>query len=88
MEKRLGPLEVFLSLFTRMRPNEGKMTLALIVNAYFILFSHYLLKVVRESLLLTHGSAVDKSLANALSAIVIAGVVFLYTEFYLRPAKK
>jgi len=82
MTQRLSINEKILAIATRIRPGEGLPTWSLIANAFFLLYSHYLLKVVRETLLLSTGSALDKSLANALSALAISGVIFVYTIFY------
>ncbi|TQV71044.1 hypothetical protein FLL45_22215 [Aliikangiella marina] len=82
MANRLHFGEKLLSVATRIRPGEGPSTWMLIGNAFFLLYSHYLLKVVRETLILTNGSAMDKSLANAISALTIGFVVFVYGIFY------
>ncbi len=40
--------ERFLSLFTTMRPQEGRGTVLLCGQAFFIMFAYYLLKVLRS----------------------------------------
>ena len=82
MTQRLSFSEKLLSIATRVRPGEGFSTWLLIANAFFLLYSHYLLKVARDTLILSNGSALDKSLANALSAVAVGIVVFIYTGFY------
>ncbi len=84
MSNRFTFTEKLLSYFTRLNPGEGVAAWLLIANSFFLLYSHYLLKVVRETLILSGGTAVDKAMANALSAIAVGFVVFAYTEFYKR----
>ena len=53
-------LERFLNLFTVVRPGEAR-TLLLALNVFLILMAYYILKTVREALILGEGSAELKS---------------------------
>ena len=82
MSNRLHISEKILSIATRIRPGEGAATLMLIGNAFLLLYSHLMLKVVRDTLILTHGTALDKSMMNAVSALTIGIAVSIYGVFY------
>jgi len=74
-----GPLERFLSLFTEVHTGEGPTVLLLTLNLFLILTAYYILKPVREALILEgKGGAEIKSYAAAGQAILLLGVVPLY----------
>ena len=54
-------LEKFLNLFTEVRPGEATTALLLALNVFLILMAYYVLKPVREALILGEGSAELKS---------------------------
>ncbi len=54
---RLSPLERFFGLFTALRPQEGKALALFFVYALLLLICYYILKTIREPLLLDGGSA-------------------------------
>ena len=69
--ERKGPLDRFLSLFTEVRGGEGWSALLLALNLFVLLGSYYLLKTVRESLVLGEKGAEVKSYAAAGQAILL-----------------
>lgn len=77
-EKPKGPIEKFLSLFADVRAGEGFGIITLAVNVFILLFAYYLLKTVREALILTEGGATVKSYSAAAQAVLLMLVVPLY----------
>jgi ATP:ADP antiporter, AAA family len=71
-------LERFLNLFTEVRPGEATTALLLALNVFLILMAYYVLKPVREALILGEGSAELKSYLSAGQVAVLALVVPLY----------
>ena len=70
--------ETFLSLFTRIRPGEGRGILLLGVNGFLLVCAYYILKTLRESMILTEFDAETKAYAVAAIAVVLFFVVPLY----------
>ena len=79
-----GPLDGFLSLFTDVRSGEGPTALLLMANAFILLFAYYLLKPLREGLILGEFSAEAKSMAAAVMAVVLVFFVPLYSAIASR----
>jgi AAA family ATP:ADP antiporter len=75
---RLTPLDRFLSRFTLLRPGEGRSVVYFFAYALLMMFSYYILKTIREPLLLTGSGAEMKSYAHA----AIAGVLLLLVPLY------
>lgn len=75
-EKNL--LERFLSLFTRVQPGEGIAALLLAANVFLLLACYYILKTVREPLILASGSAELKAYAAAAQAALLFFVIPVY----------
>jgi AAA family ATP:ADP antiporter len=74
-----GPLERFLRLFTEVRDGEGAKLLLLTLNVFLILTAYYVMKPVREALILDQpGGAELKSYAYAAQAAVLFVLVPLY----------
>jgi AAA family ATP:ADP antiporter len=71
-------LERFLGLFTDVRAGEGTTALLLSLNILLILMAYYVLKPVREALILGEGSAELKSYMSAAQVVVLAVVVPYY----------
>ncbi len=71
-------LERFLNIFTEVKAGEGVSALLLFVNLFLLLTSYYIIKPVREALILAGGGAEVKSYAAAGQAILLLGVVPLY----------
>lgn len=75
-EKNL--LERFLSLFTRVQPGEGFAAVLLTANVFLLLACYYILKTVREPLILASGGAELKAYAAAAQAALLFFVIPVY----------
>lgn len=73
-----SPLERLLSVLSDVRPGESVGTLLLTFNLALLLAAYYLLKTVRESLILAESGAEVKAYSSAAQAIVLLAVVPLY----------
>ena len=73
-----GPLERILSVFTDVRAGEGLGALLLTASLTALLGGYYLLKTVRESLILAQGGAEVKAYSSAAQAILLFAVVPIY----------
>jgi AAA family ATP:ADP antiporter len=73
-----APLDRALRVFADVRPGEGATALLLALNVFLLLTTYYLLKPVREALILGEGSAELKSYMSAAQVAVLAFVVPLY----------
>ena len=72
---RASGLERFLNLFTVVRSGEARTALLLGANVFLILMAYYILKTVREALILGEGTAELKSYLSAGQVVVLAFVV-------------
>ncbi len=77
-EQPKGPLERLLSFFADVRAGEGLGALLLAANVFLLLFAYYILKTVREALILSEGSAYIKAYASAGQAALLMLIVPLY----------
>ncbi|MCX6612901.1 MAG: translocase [Acidobacteria bacterium] len=77
-EKPKGALEKFLSFFADVRGGEGPGVLLMTVNVFLLLFAYYLLKTVREALILTEGGAYIKAYSSAGQAALLMLIVPIY----------
>jgi len=68
----------FLSLFTEIRGGEGIGALLLAANVYLLLESYYILKTVREALILSEGSAEIKTYSSAVQAALALLIIPAY----------
>src|SRR6185295_16781652 len=75
---RASGLERLLNLFTVVRRGEARTALLLALNVFLILMAYYILKTVREALILGEGSAELKSYLSAGQVVLLAFVVPLY----------
>src|SRR5204862_1661417 len=73
-----GPLEKLLSFFADVRAGEGVGVLLMTVNVFLLLYAYYLLKTVREALILTEGGAYVKAYSAAGQAALLMVLVPLY----------
>ena len=71
-------LDRFLHIFTDVRAGEGLTALFLALNVFLILVAYYVLKVVREALILGEGSAELKTYMSAVQVVVLAVAVPAY----------
>ena len=93
---RPGPLDRFLGLFSEVRPGEGARALLMLVNVFLILVSYYVIKTVREPLILgtevpsflqalgIKSAAEVKTFAAAGQALVLMAFVPAYSWFASR----
>ncbi len=77
-------LDRLLSPFATVRAGEGLTALLLAANVFLLLGSYYLLKTVREPLILTQGGAEVKSYAAAGQAVLLLLFVGAYSRFAAR----
>lgn len=79
------PLDAFLRLFADVRPGEGGRLLALAANLFLILTAYYVMKPVREVLILDQpGGAELKSYAYAMQAVLLMAVIPAYSALATR----
>ncbi|NNJ65623.1 MAG: translocase [Xanthomonadales bacterium] len=75
---RYTRLDRLFNRFSRLRPGEGRSVLAFFTYALLMMVSYYILKTIREPLLLTNSSAEMKSYAYATVALLLLFIVPLY----------
>lgn len=71
-----------LNVFTIVRPQEVRCVLLLTSQGFLIMVSYYLLRAVRDALILVEHSAEVRSYAQALSAAILILLVLLYSRIY------
>jgi AAA family ATP:ADP antiporter len=76
--------ERFLSLFTTLRPREGEGALILSIQAFLLMFAYYMLKVIRDPLILAEGDPELKAYTNAIQAMALMVVVPVFAHVYHR----
>jgi AAA family ATP:ADP antiporter len=81
---RTSGLERFLNLFTVVRRGEARTALLLALNVFLILMAYYILKTVREALILGEGTAELKSYLSAGQVVLLAFVVPYYGRLVAR----
>jgi AAA family ATP:ADP antiporter len=81
---RKTALDRVLSLFADVRAGEGVGALLLTFNIFCLLGVYYVLKTVREALILTQGGAEIASYANAGQALLLLVVIPLYSALAAR----
>lgn len=79
-KKKKTLFEKALGLFADVRANEGPTALLLCFNIFILLTTYYIVKPVREALILAGGGAEVKSYASAGQAILLLLVVPLYAR--------
>src|SRR5215510_4031345 len=70
--------------FTKVHPEEAVTVGLMTISAFLLLCAYYLLKTVREPLILLQGGAEVKLYARAGQALLMVGVVHLYGELARR----
>ena len=83
-----GPLDRFLRVFADVHAGEGTTAVLLALNVFLLLTAYYILKPVREALILGQGSAELKSYMSAGMVGVLAVVVPVYGRFVARVARR
>ena len=79
-----NPFERFLLLFSNVAAGEGGTVLLLTLNAFIMMALYYILKPVREGLILSGFGAVIKSYSSAFQALLFIVVVPAYGAFAAR----
>jgi AAA family ATP:ADP antiporter len=74
----LTPFERLLTLFTRVRPGEGRSALLFMLHAFLLLFSYQVVKALREAFMLAKFSAEVRAYAVAITALVLMMLVPVY----------
>jgi AAA family ATP:ADP antiporter len=77
---RMGPLTRVLRLFARVQPGEAGDVLLLTLNVFLLLTAYYLIKPVREALILSEWGPEAKTAASAGQALLLLAVVPLYSR--------
>jgi AAA family ATP:ADP antiporter len=83
-----GLLNRFLRLFADVRPGEGGIALLLALNVFLLLTTYYIIKPVREALILTGGGAELKSYLSTGQAFLLLGAVPLYAALANRVSRR
>jgi AAA family ATP:ADP antiporter len=81
---RRNPLERFLGVFTEVRAGEGGLTLAMGFLVFLLLTAYYLIKPVREALILQQGGAEAKAYLSAAMAVLLYFLVQGYAKLVSR----
>lgn len=80
-------LERALSLFSKVEAGEGGTVLLLALNAFILMALYYILKPIREALILSQAGAEVKSYASAAQALLFIFVVPAYGVFASRVSR-
>ena len=86
--ERLTPVERFLGLFTRVLPGEGSCIAILTLQAFTLMLAYYLIRPVREALILTEGTAELRSYAVGVQAVLLILILPVYGQLVRRVANK
>ena len=86
--RRPNILERFLRLFTEVRGGEGGTALLLTLNVFILLTAYYIVKPVREALILAGGGAEIKSYAAAGQGLLLLLAVPIYAKLVGRLSRR
>ncbi|HZN97204.1 MAG TPA: hypothetical protein VFB61_05695, partial [Gemmatimonadales bacterium] len=75
---RAGPLDRALRLFTDVKAGEAGTALLLACNVFLLFWAYYVIKPIREALILSGGGAEVKSYAAAGQALLLLALVPAY----------
>lgn len=75
---RLTLFERSLTLFTSVRPGEGRIVMLMLTQVFLLLHGYYLIRVVRDTLILVEGSPEIRSYANGAIAVTLIFIIPLY----------
>ncbi|TXS92147.1 ATP translocase [Parahaliea maris] len=84
MARRFTRTERFFSLFTTLRAGEGLVSQRLCMQSFAVMFAYYLLKVIREPMILADGSAELKTYSTAVQAVLLMFIVPMFAALYRR----
>lgn len=76
--RELGAEERFLSWFTKVQPGEGRCVALLCLQALALMMAYYLIRPVREALILTEGGAELRSYAVGVQAALLIVIIPAY----------
>src|SRR5687767_7638587 len=85
--KRESALERFLSIFAPVNRGEGWTAFLLMLNIFVLFAAYYIIKPVREALILSGAGAEIKSYAGAIQALLFLLIVPLYSAFASRTSR-
>ena len=74
----LSPFERLLTLFTRVRPGEGRSAFLFFLHGFLLLFSYQVVKALREAFMLIKFSAEVRAYAVAVIALLLMVLVPVY----------
>jgi AAA family ATP:ADP antiporter len=83
----LSPFERFVSLFTRIRPGEGRSVGWLLIHAFLLMCAYYLARTSKETFIITEGSAALRSYASGIQAALLIFLLPLYGMLFRLPDK-
>ena len=75
---RLTIFERFLTLFTSVRPGEGRSIFVMLSQIFLLLFGYYLIRLVRETLILVEGSPEVRADSTGSIAVTLIFIIPLY----------
>ena len=76
--RQLSSFERFLSLFTKVQAGEGRCIAVLCLQAFSLMVAYYLIRPVREALILTEGDAELRSYAVGVQALLLIAIIPAY----------
>src|SRR6185369_14433358 len=82
--KQHSPLDRVFSLFAIVHAGEAMTVLLLMVDVFLLLTAYYIIKPVREALILGGAGAEMKSYAGAVQALLLLFIIPLYSAFASR----
>jgi AAA family ATP:ADP antiporter len=77
-DRQLSGFERFLSLFTKVQAGEGRCIAVLCLQAFSLMVAYYLIRPVREALILTEGGAELRSYAVGVQALLLIVIIPVY----------
>ena len=80
--RTLSAFESFLTLFTKVRPGEGRAIFILFLHAFLLMTAYYLVRPVREALILTEADAQLRSYAAFFQALAIVVIIPAYSVLF------
>ncbi|NGP53425.1 ATP translocase [Thioalkalivibrio sp. XN8] len=79
---RLTPFERLLSGLTAVRPGEGRGIFLMLAQIFLLMFGYYLLRPLREALILAEGSPEVRAYATGAVALVLIFIIPLYKMLF------
>jgi ATP:ADP antiporter, AAA family len=79
-----GVLDRLLRVFSDVRAGESGTVLLMLLNLFLLFFGYYVMKVVRDTVIVASGGATAKAYSSAGQALVLMGFIPLYSWFASR----